>query len=106
MTLMEWYSATVRDASVNAVALKAGIVQTTLSRQLRAGVLSPEVVVAVARAYGSDVLDAIVIAGVITREDIRLHGVRQALAAALDVEIAQEVAKRLGGHPMLDAPLS
>lgn len=104
--LMEWYGQTVGDASVNAVAMKAGVVQTTLSRQIKAGALSPEVVAAVARAYGADVLDALVVAGVITEEDIRTHGARQALANALDVEIAREVARRLGAHPMLDAPLT
>ena len=106
---MRWYERTVRGAAVNAVAAKAGVVQTTLDRQVKRGALSPEVVVAVARAYGTDVLEALVIAGVITREDIRAHGVQQALSAALDVEIAQEVARRLGGdgdRPMLDAPLS
>ncbi len=105
-TIMEWYGATVGDASVNAVAMKAGVVQTTLSRQLKSGALSPEVVAAVARAYGADVLDALVLAGVITREDIRAHGVRQALEAAMDVEIAREVSRRLGDHPLLDSPLN
>ncbi len=109
MTLMEWYAATVGDASVNAVATRADIVQTTLARQIKAQSLSPEVIVAVARAYGRDVLDALVLAGLISREDIRAHGVHRALSDAFDAEIAAEVVRRLASgepRPILDTPLS
>lgn len=107
MTIMEWYAATVGDASVNAVATKAGLVQTTLSRQLKTGSLSAEVIASVAHAYGADVLDALVLGGIITAEDIRAHGVRRALEDALDIEIVREVSRRLAGgdHPDLDAPI-
>ena len=62
MGIMEWYAATVADDTANAVALRAGLVQSTLARQIKAGQLSPEVVVAIARAYRADVLDALVAA--------------------------------------------
>lgn len=102
---MDWYKAAVGDASVNAVAQRAGLVQTTLSRQVKAGQFSPETVVAVANAYGRDVLDALVVAGVITTEQIRSHGIQHALADASDAEIAAEVMRRMGGG-LLDTPLS
>lgn len=107
-TIMKWYEKTVRGDSVNAVAAKANVVQTTLDRQLKKGALSAEMVVAIARAYRVDVLDSLVKAGLITREEIKAHGVRGALRDALDVEIAQEVARRLGDgdRPILDTPLS
>lgn len=103
--IAEWYEATVDGASVNAVAQKAGLVQTTLSRQVKSGQFSPETVVAVAVAYGRDVLDALVVAGLITRDQIRDHGVRVTLAEVADAEIAAEVMRRMGGG-ILDAPLS
>lgn len=105
MSIQAWYAATVRDDSENQVAIRSGVVQRTLNRQLAAGRLSPETVVAVARAYGQDVLDALVTVGLITDQDIHAHGVREALEAATDREIAALVYKRLtspGEHPEFD----
>lgn len=95
MTNMKWLTDTIGDDSVNAAALKAQINQSTLSRQIKSGRLTPETVVALASAYERDVLDALVVAGLITHEHIKQHGVREALSAATDKEIADEVWKRL-----------
>lgn len=105
MDLMEWYQEAVGDASENAVAARAGINQSTLNRQLKARRLSPELVVAVARAYGRDVLDALVVAGLITPADIRAHGVQMALEHATDREVADLVFRRLavGSHPAFES---
>lgn len=105
--VMEWYAALVGSDAVNAVAERAKLVQSTLNRQIRAGVLSVESVAAIARAYDADVLDALVIQGIITPEDIRRHGIRATLSMTSDLDIAAEVMRRLGEgrHPILDAPL-
>ena len=95
MIIEEWYRSTVGDDSENAVATKAQIHQRTLNGQRRKGSLSAETVVAVAKAYGRDVLDALVVCGLITEEDIRRHGIRESLASATDEEIANEVYRRL-----------
>lgn len=105
MDISKWYAVTVGDDSVNQVAQRSNVAQTTLNAQVRTGKLKPEVVVAIATAYGTDALDALVIAGLITREHIRAHGVRGALAAATDEEIADEVYARLtrgGEHEAFD----
>lgn len=101
MDLLEWYRNTVGEDSENQVARQAGIVQRTLNRQLAKGELAPESVAAIARAYRKDVLDALVIAGLITPKDIRDHGVKAALDEASDKEISEIVARRLsrGEHP-------
>ena len=104
MGSIDWYRRTTKDASTNAVALKAGIVQSTLSRQLKAGDLTPESVVAIARAYRVDVLDGLVELGLISADDIRAHGVHVALRGALDIELAAEITRRLPG--VLDEPLA
>lgn len=95
MTITEWFADLIGDDSVNAAAGKADINQSTLSRQLNAGRLSPEMVVPLARAYGADVIDALVVHGLISPEDVQKHAVRAALADATDAEIADEVWKRL-----------
>lgn len=95
METIKWYESLVGDASENAVAMKAGVNQRTLNRQIKRGRLGPEVVVAIAQAYGYDVLDALVIAELITPEQIEAHGIRAALKAASDRELADEVWGRM-----------
>lgn len=109
MDTIEWYEKVVCNASENAAAARAKINQRTLNRQLKAGRLSPETVAAIARAYGKDVLDALVISGLITRDDIEKHGIHAALEAATDREIADEVWKRLNdgeAHGAFDEPVA
>ena len=106
MTSMEWYRRVVGDATVNAVAARAGVVQTTLNRQVKVGRLAPETAVAIARAYGVDVIDGLLACGLLTEEDVRRHGIVPVLEDATDDEIAEEVMRRLrDAHPGLDKPL-
>lgn len=107
MESKQWYEKTVRDSTVNAVAAKSGLVQSTLNRQVRSGALTAETVVAVARAYGADVLEALVACGLITRDEIRAHGIKAALEDALEIELAAEVMRRAEGRhsPVLEAPI-
>lgn len=105
--VMKWYGSLVGGSSVNAVAEKAGLVQSTLARQVKAESLSPETVVAIARAYGDDVLDALVLTGLISETDIQRHGIKATLSDAFDADLTAEILRRLGSgdHPILDAPL-
>lgn len=105
MSSKKWYEKTVRGASVNAVAAKSGLVQSTLARQVKAESLSAEVAVAVARAYGADVLGALVECGFITADEVRAHGVRVALRDALDIELAGEIMRREPSK-YLDSPIA
>ncbi|GAA2237367.1 hypothetical protein GCM10010401_06890 [Rarobacter faecitabidus] len=108
MDIMKWYKTTVGDDSENAVATRSGISQRTLNRQLKARKLKPEVVAPLARAYGQDVLDTLILVGLVTRGDIRRHGVRAALEAATDRELSDEVYRRmLDGreHVAFDEPI-
>lgn len=102
-----WYSRTVGDDSINAAAQKAGIQQATLNRQVGRGELSPEITVAIARAYGADVLDALIDQGLLSADDLRQHGVRAALEAATDEEIAALVLERMreGRGETFNAPI-
>ncbi len=100
MNTLDWYHETVGDSSVNAAAQKARVSQATLNRQVSRESLTPEVVVALARAYGQDVLDALIPTGLVDESDIRAHAVREALRAASDAEVAAEVWRRMvDGQP-------
>lgn len=107
MDKLKWYRQVVGDASENAVAKKAHLSQATLNRQLKSGKLSPEITVAIARAYGVDVLDALVAQGLLDPDDLRSHGARAALEAATDEEIAALVLERMrdGRGEVFDAPI-
>lgn len=108
MDAMTWYAKTTGTDTINAVASKAGLIYTTLSRQLRAKNLSAETVVAIARAYGRDTLDALVAHGLITQDDLRRHGLHTTLSDATDAEIADEVWRRLStgeDHAEFDKPV-
>lgn len=95
MDISQWYSDAVGDDSANAVAMKAGILQSTLARQLQRGTLSPEVVAAIGRAYRADILAGFVACGLLEQEEVDAIGARFNLSQATDVEIADEVYRRL-----------
>ena len=95
MTITEWFADLIGDDTVNKAATRAGVNQSTLSRQLAAGRISPELVVPLARAYGYDAIEALVTEGLLSREDVARHDVRATLAAADDRELAAEVYDRM-----------
>lgn len=101
--IVQWYTKATGGDSENAVALKAGISQTTLNRQLRAGRLTPEVVVAISRAYRAPVSQALVIQGLLTKQDTGADFARYARELALtefsDAELAAEIVRRLKSAP-------
>lgn len=104
MASNSWFEVVTGGDSVNLVSQKAGIAQTTLNRQVKQGCLSPEVVVAVARAYNADAIAGLVGLGLISEDDVRFHAVVAGLSAATDAELAAEVVRRLA--PGSSGPLS
>lgn len=103
-----WYRSVVGDDAENAVAQRSGVRQTTLNRQLRQDSLSAESAVKIARAYGSDLLEALVAVGLIgapeavqIRADVDIDRILAAegLARATDVELAQEILRRAKDVP-------
>lgn len=92
---LSWYRAVTQEDSVNAVAKRAGLVQTTLAAQVRKGELTPQSVVAIARAYQSDPLSALVAVGFLTDEEVTAYAHRAALGDASDEDLAREVWLRM-----------
>ena len=114
MNSIAWMRGTVGDDTRNAVADRAGIVQSTLNRQIDKGVLRPETVVAIARAYGAPVLPGLVACGLITEREAaikaRSDSIQEALAKADDADLIRTALDRIenGGaklHNMLTSPL-
>ena len=93
--ILEWYTATTGNDTVNAVATKANVNQPTLARQLKQGRIGHRLIVAIARAYDADPIDGLVASGLITAEDLRKRGVRAMITDLTDRELTDEVWRRL-----------
>ncbi len=110
MDISQWYRETVQDDSINAAAARAGIQQTTLNRQVRSGKFTAETVVALARGYRVDIIEALVTLGLFTYRDLRLPSLKATLADATDQDIVDEVARRIARtsetHEALDEPIT
>lgn len=72
----------------------AGIDRSTVSRQLKRGALSMEVVAAMARAHGVKPADALVQTGHLQPEDIEGVGVEEALSHATNRQLFDEIESR------------
>lgn len=112
MNSLQWLEVVAPSASNGAVADRAGISRATLNRQVERGQLSPEVAVAVARAYDVPVLPGLVAVGLISEEEAGLKdrmGLEEALRSVDDHGLIAEVLRRVDGgaglHEMLHSPL-
>lgn len=95
MTTIEWFKRVTAGDSVNAAANAANLNQPTLSRQVHAGALSPESIVAIARAYDADPIEGLIISGLVTEDDVRKHGAEVLIEHLSDRLLADEVWNRM-----------
>lgn len=95
MTVHEdWYYNTVNGDTEKAASLRAGITTSTLNRQLAKGTLSEGNVIAIARAYGQNPVEALVRTGYLTKEEATNSS--QSLIKMLnDQELIHELALRV-----------
>lgn len=100
MTGMDWDTYVRRRAGDStpqtAIAKKVGVSQKTVSRWQHGDLPSPAQAAAVAIAYGGNVLEAFVAAGLITAEQAQMNTPQEIdLAAVGNLDLAQEVSRRL-----------
>lgn len=103
-----WFAAVVGDTSEREVARKVGLVQATLSRQLRSDSLVPENAVAIARAYGKSPVDALVAMGLITEREVKAAAGSVGLRDVHDEQLVDEILRRIqegDSHPALTTPV-
>lgn len=108
-TVHAWLKSTCGDDSYREIARRANLSDSIISRQIREdGSLSFEVAVAIARAYDSPVLAALLANGRLAPEEIGASGVEAALRSATEEQLVIEIARRLdipGAHDLFDKPL-
>lgn len=92
----------VEKLSINEIATKAGVTQSTLNRRAKLNELTADLALQVAHAYRYDPIQALVDLGFITTEDMKKarhrKAVKASLADATDQQIVAEVARRVAGN--------
>jgi AraC-like DNA-binding protein len=111
--ISEWINATRASDSIRAVSKRAGLSTSTLARQIQDDTVTPETVVAIARAYDGNLLAGLVAAGLITEVEAHRAAQRMALHEADERDLIRELARRVGmtveGSPeseIYDEPVS
>ncbi|OCA93149.1 hypothetical protein ACU21_01500 [Actinobaculum suis] len=81
--------------SINAVATRAGIVQSTLSRRIDAGGITADQAIKICRAYSADVIQGLLDLGFITEADLKQPAARAMLKDAKDEDLIAEIGRRI-----------
>lgn len=90
----KWFAATTNGDTVNAVAAKSGLTQSTLARHEKAGAFPAETIIAIARAYGADVIHSLVTTGHLVQGDVRRYQSRVNLEQVSDIDLSAEIYRR------------
>lgn len=101
-TAKKWFAATTNGDSVNAVAVKSGLTQSTLARYHRKGEYPADAVIAISRAYGVSAIRSLLTLGLLTQRDVDDLRLGLTLEHASDIDLAAEVYRRAtgGGKPL------
>lgn len=107
MDTTKWLDKVTERASINSIAMKAKVSQSTLSRHARDGSLTADEVIRISRAYHYPVTHALIEHGLITEDDLRLPAIQATLRDATDQQLVDEIARRLehGNRAAFDKPL-
>ena len=108
-TAEDWLAEVAPGVSENEVARRVGLVQSTLSRQLRADAVPPENVVAIAREYGASPVSGLVAIGLIAEDEVRRAAGMVGIEDVTDEDLVAEVLRRIqtaSAHPDLIAPVA
>lgn len=96
MDSLQWLAQVTNNAAPTGAARVAGVQPSTMSRQMDKGSLSPETVVAIARAYGAPVLPGLVACGLITPEEANtVAPLGKLLSEATDEDLLRELLTRV-----------
>lgn len=96
MDIANWYQTVTRGDSDTAVSAKTGIIPSTLGRQKKRSAFSPETLVRIARAYGRNAVEPLLITGLLQEEDLHESAAPlSALDQLSDDALINELSQRL-----------
>lgn len=99
MEHVRWFARVTNDASGLEASKRSGVTTSTLNRQLKNGHLSPESVIAIARAYDVSPVESLAVTGYLTtKEASGIEG--EAMAQLLtDRQMIRDLARRINADP-------
>ncbi|MFI5504494.1 hypothetical protein ACFLIN_03910 [Corynebacterium kutscheri] len=100
-----WISRITNGDSAREIARRAGLNAKTLTNQLNAGTLKPEVIISIAQAYNESPVYALVDLGYIAAQWVNNPGVATALTRATDAQLTDELLRRLQLLDDTDLPI-
>lgn len=89
----QWITGVTGGASWRTIADKLGTTHPTIQRRLKNDTASA--VIELARAYGTNPIPGLLASGCITRSDMDEHFQEASLSSYTDLELAQEIVRRL-----------
>lgn len=90
----EWLKALAGDDTQKVIAKKAGLVESTLSRQLSRGTFRPEMVIALCRGYDRSPVTGLIETGYLQEWETEDVGIPYALQKATNKQILDEILRR------------
>lgn len=100
----EWLDRATDGASQRSIAAALDEPNTSVSRWVRTGKIPADQVINIARHYGASILDGLHAAGYMTDEEVATERTPIPLAAYSATELAEDLARRLGGRTVHTFP--
>ncbi|CAB0638144.1 hypothetical protein [Corynebacterium diphtheriae] len=94
MDFNAWLSGLIGDDSQRTASTKAGMAESTLSRQLSRGALRPEMVIALCRGYDRSPVTGLIETGYLQEWETEDVGIPYALQKATNKQILDEILRR------------
>lgn len=92
----EWFRSTTGGDTQAQIAQRLGVSRATVARRFRRGVLDPNTVLAVARAYHADPIQGLLAAKWLRPQDLHNGGTRYVVSYAPTEMLVDELHARLG----------
>lgn len=92
-----WFDRVTQGETQEQIGARLGVSRSTVARRIRHGVLEPNELLTLARAYKADPLEGLLASGWLTMEDLKNGGMRYILKSAPTRMLVNELYDRLGG---------
>ena len=94
----DWFHRVTRGETQQQIGERLGVSRSTVARWMRHGVLEPNELLALARAYKADPIQGLLASGWLSMEDLKNGGMTYIISCAPTRMLVNELYKRLGGQ--------
>lgn len=95
----DWFDKITNRASGRSAAERSGESPATVNRQLKAGIISPDLVISLARGYGRSPVLALLETGYLLPEETGAPTLEEVANALTDQQLIAETARRIDSNP-------